>query len=372
MPLSLVVVDRTCQYQFQYSEFLEVETANIALAGWRGGGAEFSGDSGVVSSRDSAGRGAVWALSREPGGGWSQYPFYSSTSGDWFGSGKASSENTIVTSAPEDGGGKIYIMEKDAVDRSWSVESIVSPTSSSSGFGRMLSISPCGCFIAVGSEEDNRSGSVWVYGKNSFGSWVQKQKLSPGGTRLLKFGHGVAINEDLLVVTAPQEYMNGVKGVVYFYTMSGDSFILSQKLSARTGTTNDSYYGPHVAILDEFVVVGEDTMKKAYAFQKVGGSYRLTAELTPSDLGTRSSFGIELQGEGNKVLVSDRFDTSCYLYVYEDDVWKERAKFDKSRPAMNADGNEVIVFEPTEFSTFYTNGVRKYGGNIDFYTLECD
>lgn len=235
------------------------------------------------------------------------------------------------------------------------------------------------CFLRAWHDRDGR-GSVYIFSKQN-GSWTETQKLSPSIFKTQSnvfhgnYGHSVAISDTMLAVKAPFDYMNGVRGVVYLYKRDGDGkkFVELQRLSTPEGEGPQtvSYHSPQIALLDEFVLVGASELKKVYAFKKTSNyGYQKTTELVASDASFGSTFGVKIGGGGSNALISDRGQDSTYLFSYEDEVWKEKAKFDGYHAALS--GKSIVVHSPFEFELKTYSYGNRYGGQVSFYDLVCE
>mmetsp|Transcript_10569 Transcript_10569/g.22741 ORF Transcript_10569/g.22741 Transcript_10569/m.22741 type:complete len:243 (-) Transcript_10569:311-1039(-) len=220
-------------------------------------------------------------------------------------------------------------------------------------------------------------GSVYVFSKTSTGSWTQHQKLAPASGPSQSnhnhgnYGHSVAISDSMLAVKAPSTYgkLGSQRGTVYIHKKgSNGQFVETHLLSTPEGPDTESFHNPQVALLDDFVIVGAPRSEKAYVFKSNGsGGYYQTTELTPSDDGPlQSNFGLKVDGRGTDVLVTDRDNLRTYLFSYDGEVWKERAKFDGHQSAFA--GNSIVVHSPLDFRT----NRGSYGGQVSFYDLVCE
>jgi len=381
-PITLVV-DRSCEYIKSDTVYVSV-IDNGVNNGMYGGISDFDEDNAVVvSTAESSGIGAVWALSKSSGS-WGQTAFQTDED-NRFGWDVAMGGDYIVVGVPDGGDkgffqdsgrGTAVVLTKDS-GGSWYKQATLSPKVADSGaeFGISVDISDCGCFIAVSAWKDRDGrGSVYVYSRTSSG-WTETQKLSPYTASQTQsdfyhgnYGHTVAISDSMLAVKAPFDYINGRRGAVYVYTTSSKGrYAYTDRFSTPEGPQTETYHSPQVVLLDDFVLVGAPEYDKVYVFkQNSSQEFQKTTELTASDATSRSNFGVKIGGRGTDILVSDRGDDSTYLFSYEGGVWKEKAKFDGYHAALS--GNSIVVHSPFEFEL---NG-RRYGGQVSFYDLVCD
>lgn len=245
-------------------------------------------------------------------------------------------------------------------------------------------------------DRDSR-GSVYIFSKNPKGEWVEVQKLAPDDTRRSQsdyfhgnYGYTVAVTNDLLAVKAPYDsytgsynYKDENRGVVYVYKRGDDgAFAQTDRLFTPEGAQVRTHLTDMI-FLDDFLLVGAPGKNRVYVFEYVpsseeegnekAGGYQKTAELVPSDaITSSSSFGVSLDGTGTEVLVGDRGGESSYLFSYQvtegGGVWKEKAKFEAFNTALS--GTSIVEHTPASFEVM--NGTEQYGGEVNFYHLECE
>lgn len=162
---------------------------------------------------------------------------------------------TIVGGAPGDSGwtGAVYVFEKET--NGWvEKQKIVSPNiQSGETFGIGVSIS--GSVMAIGaSETDNRKGSVYMYEKNTTGTWeYQEQLMASDATSEAFFGNSVNVHQDQLVVGAYGT--NGEAGAAYIYQKdSSGSWLETQKLTGAPASES-AQFGWNTKIEEDKLVI---------------------------------------------------------------------------------------------------------------------
>ena len=92
------------------------------------------------------------------------------------------------------------------------------------------------------------------------GEWSQQQKLiSPDGTADDRFGRGIAVNHDTLIVSAKNHNANvnttnnDKSGAVYVYKRISNQWLYTKKIIAKGNGRNDQF-GWNVALSDGAVV----------------------------------------------------------------------------------------------------------------------
>lgn len=162
-------------------------------------------------------------------------------------------------------------------------------------FGSSVAIS--GNFIAVGAEGDDmpltRAGTVYVFAKNSVGTYVQQPKLFVGGGgNGDRLGYSVALEGNTLVAGAPyytphtgpplytQNSGETHRGAAYVFEFNGATWALPKKLVASDGLLGD-HFGWSVAVSSNVIAVGarDDDMA---AGQDAGSTYVFTQSFSQS------------------------------------------------------------------------------------------
>lgn len=176
-------------------------------------------------------------------------------------------------------------------------------------WGQNVAIS--GDVAVVGSSEGN---SVYVFDRNSDGTWSQSQKLSSSAADT-RFGAAVAISGGTLVVGDHYEES------VYVYERSTNGvWLQSQKLSSSV--VADTNFGQSVAISGDKMIVGEDSEDSAYIYEKnSAGMWVLKRKFTVSVSSRDFGYGVAISG--NRAIVgAPTAKTFCEdgadaAYVYE-------------------------------------------------------
>ncbi|MBP7121339.1 MAG: hypothetical protein KBA49_08895 [Methanolinea sp.] len=125
-------------------------------------------------------------------------------------------------------------------------------------FGRTVAIQ--GDTIFVGARfapvGDTSAGAVYVF-KNKGDSWVYTAKIvSPNPEAEDNFGRALAVQGNLLVVTARKENLSATDvGAAYVFQNHGGEWIFSTKLTASDASPS-AYFGQSVAIQGEYLVIG--------------------------------------------------------------------------------------------------------------------
>lgn len=176
-------------------------------------------------------------------------------------------------------------------------------------------------------------GCVYVYTKPATG-WSTNASyavLIPNEpTESMSFGEDVAIHRDTIAVGAPQA--NGMQGCVCLYekpasgwVSMAETAVLKVQIQSESETDKRIYFGRSVALSDDTLVVGTNTVGKcAYVFAKpengwgnAAGPVRLSSSLEGIRIGWRVNIS------GDTIAVSD--DNNGGVHVFEKPVggWKD-------------------------------------------------
>ena len=186
---------------------------------------------------------------------------------------------------------------------------LVSSDQDGGSLGQNVAIS--GDVAVVGSSEGN---SVYVFDRNSDGTWSQSQKFSSSAADT-RFGAAVAISGGTIVVGDYYEES------VYVYEKSANGvWLQSQKLSSSV--VADTNFGYSLAISGDKMIVGEDSEDSAYIYEKnSAGTWVLKRKFTVSVSSRDFGYGVAISG--NRAIVgAPTAKTFCEdgadaAYVYE-------------------------------------------------------
>lgn len=171
-----------------------------------------------------------------------------------FGASLAIDENTLAVGAP--GSGDVYVYEYNASTSSWDwIARINDPNDATdSEFGYSLGLT--GNLLVIGSPGQNK---VFVYEFTNNDEWELAAEYDPQnvGESDVEFGKSVAVNfnqsEREFVVGSPGE--NSERGAVYYYEKSANWPQSGEKYTASNGRAGDKF-GSAVSLNDDVLVVG--------------------------------------------------------------------------------------------------------------------
>ena len=318
----------TAQDEFGYAVAIDGDTAVVGVPG-EDHSSKVQNGSAFVFTRDS--------------GKWTQKAELRPSTADenaLFGNSVALQGDTIVVSAPREGGdtniggsghGAVYVFTKPA--GGWG--GIINDTARLIAFGAStgdefgfdaVAVNDAEDTIVVGAYNINaayiftkskaaNNETVWGNTTASGDHTVETTKLSGSGD----FGISVAITGDTIVVGASGR--DSAKGSAYVFNSTGDEVA---KLTAYSRNNNDRF-GKSVAIDDDTIVVGAygeaGSRGSAYVFTKPATGWANspgteTAQLTASDRSSNDSFGQSVAVDGDTIVVGAYKNGGGAAYVF--------------------------------------------------------
>ena len=294
--------------------------------------------------------------------------------GDFYSYSVAVSGDTVVVGAINDddtgdASGSAYVYERDpATGLSVQVAKLTASDGAADDyFGSSVAIS--GDTIVVGADGDDDggtdSGSAYVYEKNpATGLFEQVVKLTASDAAADdRFGNSVAVSGDTVVIGADGDDDGGLSsGSSYLFekpvTGWADVSTETIKLTAFDATGYD-YFGKHVAISGDTVVIGADgdddngaSSGSAYIYQRapISGIFAQVAKLTASDAAADDRFGNSVAVSGDTVVIGAYGDSSnsgsAYLFEKSATGWgnaTETAKLTASDAAVDDRFGQVAI-----------------------------
>ena len=177
-------------------------------------------------------------------------------------------------------------------------------------FGRTVAIQ--GNTVFVGARfapvGDLKAGAVYSFRKHG-NSWEYEEKIvSPEPEAEDNFGRALAIEGNLLVVTARKSSLE--EGAAYVYGKKGGRWINTQNLTARDAAAG-AFFGQSVAVQGNLIAIGaRNADPKAagavYLFRKTRDGWTETAKVSPSDGKKNDQYGFTLAISGNTMAVGSR------------------------------------------------------------------
>ncbi len=179
---------------------------------------------------------------------------------DWhenFGQSVSISGDYAIVGTPGDNNetGKAYIFHYDNGDWNQQAE-LTAEEDADNGdyFGYSVSINED--YAVIGAYNDSAQGSAYIFHRDGILWTRQTRVLADDGQSCDLFGVSVSINGDNLLVGAADDGDNGsFSGSAYFFLREGTSWIQQEKYLAIDGSIGDSF-GYSVSINEEKLIVG--------------------------------------------------------------------------------------------------------------------
>ena len=343
-----------------------------------------SGDRLVVGvpfdNLDDIDEGSAYVYERQGDGSWQEVAKLIASDGERLGTFASSisiSGNRIVAGAPSDGekgilSGAVYIFEREG-DGSWQevLKLTASDTDRRDFFGGSVSLRGDRLIVSASGKDGNafRSGVVYVFERQSDGSWQEVAKLTASdGMASDNFGRSLSLTIDRLVVGASSREGNVLdSGSAYVFERQGDgSWQEVAKLIASDPSDIDGF-SSRLAIGGDYIVVSapldDDNGRgsgSVYVFERQGdGSWQEVAKRIASDGVFEAGFGQSVSISGNRFIVSalrdddnGRFSGSVYVFERQGNgIWQEVEKLTASDGApadffgtsVSLDGDRFVV-----------------------------
>lgn len=185
-------------------------------------------------------------------------------------------------------------------------------------FGSTVAID--GDYAAIGAPGDDEGGisnqgSVYIFRFNN-GSWTQHQKISINNLHAnARFGSSVAMSNDLLVVGAPSEDVNGQgsHGAVYVFRLMNNQWSQHAKLLPNEVVSmNDPFnFGRSVAVSNNRILVGAPgkdngsytNQGAAYLFLHNGSNWFQNNKFIHGEATGSDFFGHSVAIDANRIVI---------------------------------------------------------------------
>jgi hypothetical protein len=295
--------------------------------------------------------------------------------GDLFGSSVAICGKTAIVGAREDpsmghDAGAAYVFQADA-DGIWvqTAKLTASDARAQNFFGHCVDVSGQTAIVGAPFAYDRRGGA-YLFQDDGTGNWKEIARLQPGNANAYNFGWDVAISGNRAAVGTQRDVHHSTKGSAAYVFEWDDSGRWKQvdKLLPYDAAT-ESAFGIAVALDEDTLVVGapEDCSRQpfagaAYMFRPdAQGVWRQIAKLTADDAKEHDYFGCSVAIRRGVIAIGsvgrNKLSGAAFLYATNgNDVWKLVAKFTANRPhagdrfgtAVDIGTNSILVGTPME------------------------
>jgi hypothetical protein len=210
---------------------------------------------------------------------------------------------------------------------------------------------------------------------------VPEAKLVPGDVEAGdNAGFAVAIHGDTAVVGSA--YDENKTGAAYVFAKRGQNWVQQAKLTASDGEEGDRF-GNGVAIHGDTILVGApgayptDRAGAAYIFKRSGGGWTEQAQLTPSGSEVGDFFGSFVALDGNTAIVGALFDSTdgffagaAYAFGRQGNQWIEQVNFADLVDNTDVDllGSWVAISGNTALIT--AQGANGFTGEAHFFVRQ--
>lgn len=321
-------------------------------------GSQFTGstrvaaDDGIVVTNSAAGMTPVVQIHRlgvGAGGGWGPDSVIVSPAGVH---GLAVRGEVLVVRSGAAGSLRLNVHVRDVPSNSWSlVTTLISTNATDSAFGQGLTFDASGTHFAFRSQ--GAPDRVFVYAAGSDGSVVFAGAIEdPEPAPNHSFGFDIALDDDLLAVSAPGDSIAGPHaGAVYVFRRVDGAWEYVQKLIPPFTSTSD-HFGQSVALHAGTLVVGAvhssgivgdvggidfaNGFARVYQFN--GDTFDLAAHLVhPIAPAGATAFGHDVAVRGGRLLVA----------AFQDDLTGSRAGsalvYDRVQGAWVSNGAHALT-----------------------------
>jgi hypothetical protein len=242
-------------------------------------------------------------------------------------------------------------------------------------FGSAAAITDTTAVIGADGDASFR-GAAYVFTKSG-DTWSEGQKLvASDGLSPDEFGYRVALDHGTLLVTAFSATVNGVafQGAAYVFTLSGDTFSETQKLTASDGGLFDNF-GAAVSVDGKTLVIGANgatvganpAQGAAYVFTKSNGVWTEIQKLIADDGAAYDNFGLSVALQGSTILVGSpqaaiggsTAQGAVYVFTNSGGSWTQTQKLTASDGASSDSFGESVAISDDNAL------IGAYGATVD-------
>ncbi len=181
-------------------------------------------------------------------------------------------------------------------------------------FGRTVAIQGNTVFVGARFAQAGTTqgaGAVYIFKKNGKTWRYEGKVVSPSPQTGDNFGRALAIQDNLLVVTARKN--TDERGAAYVFEKKGQGYAYKASLKAGDSADGD-YFGQSVALQGNFIVIGARntagpdgaTAGGFYLFRQKGGQWIEVTKMTPPGGKNDDQYGFAIAIKGNTIVVTAR------------------------------------------------------------------
>lgn len=240
--------------------------------------------------------------------------------GSWYGLAVSISDDAaLVGAGREDGQGAVYIYEKE--NGVWTMVQRIESSDIDRGddFGGKMAID--GTRALIGARyDDGNAGSVYVFDRQSDGTWTETVKLTPDDLEAGdNFGEHSAVDGDRIVIGSRREDTGGNDaGAAYVFDLVNGAWTQMAKLQSNDISAEDRF-GQTVSVDGDRIVAGGGNA--VYVFELDAGVWSQVAKLESSIGDTQ--FGLTVHHKGDRIITTGQ--GAAYVFELENGVWTESA-----------------------------------------------
>ena len=256
--------------------------------------------------------------------------------------------------------GAVYLYKRQGLVYVPEAKLVAEDASSGAEFGRTVAIK--GNMVIVGARfakvgDLSTAGAAYVYRKYQ-GSWHFEEKItSPTPANEDNFGRALAVQGDLLVVTARKESTGAQDvGAAYVYVYRDGIWTYQSKLTASDASSG-AYFGQSVALQGNKLAIGARNADPngagaVYLFHRSGNVWVEDAKVVPSDGKKNDQFGFTIAISGDMMTVGarradlkDGVDAGAvYVFSLKGDSVKQVIKLTASDTVAGDEFGQSVAF----------------------------
>ncbi|MDD1668846.1 MAG: FG-GAP repeat protein [Methanomicrobiales archaeon] len=210
--------------------------------------------------------------------------------------------------------GTVYLYRRQGMAYVPEAKLVAPDASPGAEFGRAVAIQ--GNRVIVGARFAqvgtlSKAGAAYVFRKYG-GSWHFEEKItSPNPANEDNFGRALAVEGDLLVVTARKEKTDADDvGAAYVFRYRGGSWTYQEKLTASDPAPG-AYFGQSVALQGDLLAIGARNADPNgaggfYLFRRSGNGWMEFAKVTPPNGKKNDQYGFSIAFTGDTIVVGAR------------------------------------------------------------------